>query len=202
MITAEYLRSILNYDPLTGNFMWRERADARIQWNARYAGALAGRVTNKGYVQIQIGLKRFLAHRLAWLTSTGAWPGDQLDHINRDRVDNRIVNLRIASAQQNVANTPARCTSKSGVKGVRRRRDCNRYQARIKVHGKERSIGYFKTREDAESAYILAASEAFGEFANIETSGRMNISLPPEQVDALKGDMTALMAAANKVGGK
>jgi hypothetical protein len=124
---------------------------------------VAGGPDAYGYVQISLAGKRWKAHRLAFLYMTGFVPSSDVDHINRDKADNRWANLRPAGRAQNMANMGARRTSKSGIRGV-----CyttRGWKAQIKVAGRNRHIGYFGSAEAAGAAYSRAAAEAFGEFA-------------------------------------
>ena len=148
---------LLDYDPDTGEFRWRLPA-----WN-RTVGKLAGGVHIRGYRQIRIDGLVYMAHRLAWLMVHGTWP-PQVDHINRNTSDNRIANLRAATQSQNRANSKVPVTSISGIKGVRRTR-YSTWHARIRVNGKLRTLGSFKTVEEASAAYWAAAQKSFGEFA-------------------------------------
>lgn len=148
-IDAALVRMMFNYDPETGLFT-RLTSPAP---NAP-AGAVAGRRNTFGYVQICINGRRYVAHRLAWLYMTGAWPDEEIDHINRDPSDNRWRNLRAATRGQNRVNA-----------GHRRKHDLprgvsrvgNRYQAQIRKHGKFCHIGMFGTPEDAHRAWLAAA---------------------------------------------
>jgi hypothetical protein len=89
--------------------------------------------------------------------------GDVVDHINRDPLDNRLVNLRVCSHRENMLNRKGNHGSVSGFKGVALKR--NKWRARIKVYGKEKSLGSFDTKEQAALAYNKAAAEHFGAFA-------------------------------------
>jgi hypothetical protein len=101
---ADYVRGRLDYDPETGKFTWKARvvrsADDK-RWNARYAGEVAGSIKNNGYRRIGIDGKYYGAARLAWLIVHGEWPQNEIDHINRIRTDDRIVNLRDVTPTEN-----------------------------------------------------------------------------------------------------
>src|SRR6516164_5569119 len=151
MLTADQLREQLDYNPETGVFTWKvNRYGVTI-------GAEAGNVRNDGYILISVLNKRYLAHRLAWLYSNGEWPTSDLDHINGQRFDNRIANLRLANRKQSVANRGPRCDNKLGMKGVYRVGD--RFVARIKISGRNIYLGTFDTAEEANEAYRRAALE-------------------------------------------
>jgi hypothetical protein len=160
-IEADRLRELLAYDPHTGLFRWRvTRTKAR-------AGAIAGYVKSDGYVSLCVEGRAYFAHRLAWLHVHGQWPAACIDHINRDRGDNRISNLREATISQNGCNRLGAADSKSGVKGVWFDASRNRWTACIQLRGRTKQIGRFKTKEDAAAAYERAATELHGEFARV-----------------------------------
>jgi hypothetical protein len=97
----EHVREVLAYCPDTGALAWRVDRSIRV-----LAGMLAGTRNCDGYTQVQIGSRRFYAHRLAWYLHHGQDPGDlQVDHINRDRSDNRICNLRLVTDRGNKLNS-------------------------------------------------------------------------------------------------
>lgn len=152
MITPEKLREIVSYDPETGVFTWRKtRGRAR-------AGNVAGTPHNEGYISIVALRGRYLAHRLAWFYVHGEWPQDDIDHINGDRSDNRISNLRDVSRSENLQNVAtARKSSTHGFIGASRQG--GRWKARIKLNGKETHLGLFDTPEEASEAYLRAKAE-------------------------------------------
>lgn len=164
-LTAEYVRSILHYDPETGVFVWKSRPDIRPSANARREGKVAGCVDPYGYQRIGVDGHRYFGHRLAWLHTHGEWPKGQLDHIDGNRANNRIANLRIATTAQNAANSRAHRDNRSGFKGVSWSKVAKRWIAQISRAGQYRYLGYFDTPEEAHAAYCEAARELHGEFA-------------------------------------
>lgn len=160
LLTAEVLRSVLNYDPETGIFTWKIRPAFRTK-----IGSVAGYQMTKGYWMIGVKGTYYVAHRLAWLYVNGKWPADQIDHINGVKSDNRIVNLRQATNSQNHANAPKRSHNTSGVKGVSWHKKRRRWIASIRVHGKLEHIGEFRELSVAADAYSEKARSVFGEFA-------------------------------------
>jgi hypothetical protein len=145
-LTADALRSQLNYDASTGVFTWR---------NGRRANEIAGHPSSYGYWLIRIGGRSIPAHRLAWLYVTGNWPQQEIDHIDSDRLNNRFVNLRDVSRTVNGQNlTKAMSSSRTGLLGAHPHRD--RFAAQIRVNGRVRHIGLFDTALAAHQAYLAA----------------------------------------------
>lgn len=142
----------LSYDPTTGIFEWKETGRGRKK--------RAGNINNTGYRRISVGRMSYLAHRLAWFITYGYWPKGLLDHVNGDRDDNRIANLRECNRAQNMANSCKRSDNSSGFKGVSR--DGDGWRAYINT----RYLGHFSSIEEAHAAYCAAAREHFGEFFN------------------------------------
>ena len=163
-ITAEELRSILDYDQKTGIFTHRDGPFRRNK-----AGQIAGSVSDQGrkrYYVISVKRKIYTAHRLAWLYMTGEWPKKQIDHINGDSLDNRIVNLREATDSQNRVNSPAYVHSKTGQRGIHVHA-CGRYRVQLQKDNKPIHIGYFDTLNSAIEARDVAYREIHGEFARL-----------------------------------
>ena len=169
-LTQELVRDLLNYDPETGIFTWRKLA---FQARAVKLGDSAGTRHSSGYWQLCIEGKRYLAHRVAWLYVHGVWPKEQLDHIDRDKTNNRIANLRIAAPHENQRNRATPCNSRTGVKGVSERTLRTgrvKFVATIKPRtGNQIFLGSFDTLEEARAARVAGARALYGAFANEET---------------------------------
>ena len=146
-LTAEYLRSVLHYDPATGIFTRKVSTST----NAK-VGAVAGCRGGRGYLRIQLQGRKYLAHRLAWLYVYGEWPEDQLDHINRNRSDNRRANLREVTNKQNLQNAGKRSDNTSGHPGIYWHKQRSKWVARIMHNQKHIHLGCFNTLEEAISA--------------------------------------------------
>lgn len=165
ILTAQYLRSALHYDPDTGVFTWRERTDMPPKWNGKWTGKQAG-WTALGYRRINVNSTTYQAHRLAWLYMTGKWPAADIDHMDCDTLNNRWRNLRSATRSQNNCNSKRRSDNKSGFKGVSRKSTSPKlWLASIAFEGKRRSLGLFATPEEAHAAYVAASAKIHGEFA-------------------------------------
>lgn len=154
IIEAGRLRELLNYDPETGVFYWKQ---GRMQQQK------AGTINSAGYVYIKIGGrsgKLLLAHRLAWLYVYDVWPGE-LDHIDGNPSNNAIRNLREVTRSENMFNSKVRHDSKTGYKGVSFNKRLGVYHAYIKIDYKRKHLGFFSDIEEAREAY----EEAFNELA-------------------------------------
>lgn len=146
-LTAEYYRSVLHYDPATGIFTWKVRTSNSVK-----VGDVAGSQDGHGYLQIKLQNRKYTAHRLAWLHVYGVWPKDQIDHINRNRSDNRISNLREATNKQNLQNAGKYSNNTSGHTGVSWYKREFKWQAHIKHNCKKIHLGYFTNLEAATAA--------------------------------------------------
>jgi hypothetical protein len=154
------LRELLHYEPETGVWTWRVRPA-----NCMRVGDIAGTDHIRGYRAILIARRQYLAHRLAWLYMTGAWPRE-IDHIDCNKANNCWANLREATHSQNVANIRRRRDNTSGLKGVCWHRAHNCWGAYITIKGKQRHLGYFDTSQEAGLTRATVSYGAFGEFAN------------------------------------
>ena len=147
-LSAETLRRYFSYNEDTGHLI---RNGEQLQ---------SGRIATKGYRQVFINGRRYMAHRLAWMYVYGAWPDKQIDHINRDKDDNRISNLREVDNKQNQENVGLRTDNRSGYRGVSVSRN-GTFRADIKLDGKTVHLGSFKTTEEAALARMKAESANF-----------------------------------------
>jgi hypothetical protein len=148
-LTVERLREVLDYDQETGVFVWR------IAVSRNKAGATAGYTGPNGYVYIGIGGHQYLAHRLAWLFVYSEWPCKDIDHANRQKSDNRILNLRDVSVAGNAHNRGLHPANKSGVKGVHFNTTHNQWCAQIKLNGKSIHLACSKHK-----SVVIAARKA------------------------------------------
>ena len=201
-LTADYVRSVLNYDPGTGEFKWKIRprdmfSTQRAQsiWNARFAGVIAGHVSQQGYRLIDILGAPKRAHKIAWLLMTGSNPDTDIDHINQDKADNRWSNLRLATRSQNMANTGLRSTNTTGIKGVRWLSQRRKWCARITVDRREIHLGVFDTIDDAANAYATASRKYFGCFHDNASSRPLTFA---ELAEVSAGDVFIRHAHINQ----
>lgn len=155
MITQELLKSKLNYDSCTGIFTWRETRTGTAR-----KGSIAGTRYLGGYIYIQVNSKRYLAHRIAWMYTHGAFPPDGLDHIDGNPANNAISNLRPATQRQNTQNQRIPQThNTTGFLGVSLNKLSGKFRSLIRINGKLKHLGYFKTAEEASIAYLTAKRE-------------------------------------------
>jgi hypothetical protein len=144
ILTQERLRFLLDYDPNTGLFRWKNPTSNRVR-----IGSVCSCHDKHGYIVIRVVGKLFKAHQLAWLYTHGKF-ASELDHINQTRDDNRIVNLREASRSMQMHNAGMLRNNTSGAKGVSYHAPAKKWHARIWIAGKCHSIGYFNTVEEAQ----------------------------------------------------
>lgn len=170
---VEYLRQIIDYNPDTGEAFWLKRTANEynnnrqcLVFNSQYVGKRADCLAKNGYRRITINNIRYWFHRVVWALVTGSDPLEkQIDHINRDRSDNRVINLRLATHANNNANTIARNNNKSATKGVCFHKPSRKYMAYITVNYRRYHLGLYDTVDEAAKAYAKAANLHYGEFA-------------------------------------
>ncbi len=158
-LTQDRLKEVLTYNPETGVFRWKAKPAGNVA-----VGSVAGTTNNKGYRYISVDSRRYRAHRLAWLYVHGKWPADQIDHIDGKRGNNRIANLREATNTQNQQNRGVSKSNTSGFKGVVWNKQTRKWQATIRIWGRQIFLGSFDTIERAAAAYSAAAARHHGEF--------------------------------------
>lgn len=158
--------ALLTYEPETGRFIWKPRPSHLFNtvrdcqaWNTRFAGKVAGALKPNGYRYLRIFSEDYLAHRVAWLFISGAWPSLDIDHINRERDDNRAVNLREVTNLENHQNMSLYASNSSGVPGVHWCKTVKRWKAKIMVNKRVLSLGYHDNKEDAVAAKRTAERE-------------------------------------------
>lgn len=149
MLTQETLKQYVNYDPATGIFI------SLVNRGPCTIGSQLGSVCLHGYITFMIYRKSYKAHRLAWLYVHGEWPSKLMDHINGNKTDNRIENLRLVSSRQNNQNRKShRLGRLQGCHKIK-----NLWQARILINGVRKNLGCYKTEQQAHEAYLHALSK-------------------------------------------
>jgi hypothetical protein len=156
------LEDVLRYEPDTGKFFWTV-----VRWRKIRVGDPAGFISHSGYLEIRYNYQNYRAHRIAWYLHTGKDPKTlQIDHINGRRSDNRIKNLRLATPGQNARNMRKREGTTSTYKGVSWHKKGSKWQAQIRLDGRNIYLGYYNSQLEAHLAYCKAAAVLHGEFAN------------------------------------
>lgn len=149
----------LSYNPETGEF---KRVGSFCGRGVQ--GQVVGTKNKDGYLRVKIDYKEYYLHRLAWLFVYGEIPKSQIDHINGNKSDNRICNLRIATNSQNSMNKPISAANTSGHKGVSFNRIAGLWQAYAQKDGKRYSGGYHKTVDAASAAAFELRGRLHGEY--------------------------------------
>ena len=156
-LTVDEVRDLLDYNPVTGEFVWKITLSNRAP-----AGSVAGNVTEIGYRHIKLNGRTIRACRLAWFHYYGEIGGMEIDHINGDRADDRIANLRLCTRSQNLANRRKQSNNSSGYKGVSK--SLGKWRATIRAGGRNIHLGTFECPRLAHQAYLEAARKYYGEF--------------------------------------
>lgn len=144
----------LNYNKETGVFTWKHDGTRGVK-----AGDVAGAKTKDGYIMLSIKGKKILAHRVAWLFANKEFAQGNIDHINRNKSDNKIANLRLANASENAQNRLKNSKNTSGYKGVTWHKRDKKWQAAITVQSKVIHLGYYANVEDAHKSYVEASKK-------------------------------------------
>lgn len=168
---VSYLKSVLDYDEETGDFMWKPRIESDfstkcqfVSWSNRFAGKKAGTIVTKkrkSYLKINLGGKNYYAHRIACAILNDCWPENEIDHINGNSLDNSKTNLRQVTRKENCRNVSLIPNSTSGYCGVNWHELSGKWRARVKIDGKENYIGLFDDPQEA-AIRIKAIRDAVG----------------------------------------
>lgn len=150
-LTSDRARELLAYNKRTGALTWR------VDRGRYRAGSTAGSIQKReGRLFVKVDQKTYMATRVMWLIVNGAWPAHEIDHRDGDVANNRWPNLRDVTGVVNRQNQRRpRRDSLLQLQGVRRRKD-GKFQPRVTVSGKQRSLGLFTDPNDAHAAYLRA----------------------------------------------
>jgi hypothetical protein len=159
MITQAQVQELFNYDPDTGVLTHK------TSFSHRKIGRAVGSYTGNGYLQVNIKCKSHLVHRICFLHYHGQLPA-MVDHIDTDKSNNRILNLRECTSQENSFNSKIRIDNTSGIKGVSWYKRIKSWQASIVISRKKIWLGNFKDIEDARKAVEAARVKYHKEFSN------------------------------------
>lgn len=158
MLRTEYLHEAFDYRD--GNLFWKSRPRSHFTsdnsfraWNTSNAGNPISSMDKDGYLRVRLDGVRHKAHRIIWMMKVGSIPeGMVIDHINHNKSDNRLSNLRLVAVETNNRNAPMRADNTSGVTGVNWNERAKKYQATISISGKRKSLGYFSSLHSAKAA--------------------------------------------------
>lgn len=146
-VNADVVRELFSYSTESGVVLRKISTNNRAK-----PGEIVGCIRPDGYLCTSIGGKLYQIHRLAWLYAHGSWPEGQIDHINGNRSDNRLSNLRDVCHVDNGRNQKLCSTNKSGINGVHWFASRGKWRATITVNGKSLHLGYFNTVAEASEA--------------------------------------------------
>ena len=161
-----------------GKLYWKKSPNYRAP-----AGSEAGNITNGGYRTFQLNLVKIQVHRAIFALHHGFWPLLEIDHINGNRLDNRISNLRQLTGGQNKQNSiVARKRNASGLIGASWHSSRNKWRSSIQVNGKATHLGYFNTADDAHACYLKAKAVMHPSWAGLPKP----MALRDGELDALR----------------
>lgn len=171
--SQEYLLECFDYNQDTGVLRWkvrpREHFATEHGWkisNSQCACHVVGAISDQGYLLVGINYRIYRVHRIIWMMAYGRFTELHIDHINGNRTDNRLANLREATEAENHRNCRISRNNKSGFKGISFHKRSGKYQAAIRTDGARTHLGYFSTPQEAHAAYCAAADKYHGQFAN------------------------------------
>lgn len=153
-LTFKRLNEILRYEPKTGKLFWLK--------NQKIAGTLH----KDGYIQIKIDGIFYQAHRLAYMIYNKNILIDKIDHVDGNRSNNIILNLRECSSSENNYNRKMMSNNTSGIKGICWCKREQKWEAKININFKNKFLGYFSNIEDAKRYIMIYREKLNGEFAN------------------------------------
>lgn len=156
MLTQQEALKLFDYRD--GVLYWKTNLRGHVK-----AGDEAGTIREGGYVQVRVAPRFYRAHQIIWLMHYGRIP-KMIDHINGDPADNRIENLRECTNAENQMNNKLRKDNKSGYKGVCLHKASGKWRASIVVSGKQYSLGYYLTPEEAAKVVEAKRAEYHGRF--------------------------------------
>lgn len=153
----EHILKNLRYESNTGLLWWNDNAYHNVR------NKQAGNLSEQGYYRVNIKGVLMMSHRIVWFLHNGCWPSGEIDHIDGDRTNNRIQNLRDVNKNVNQWNRKARQNNVTGLVGVSFIEKSGRYRAQIQARGKNKYLGTFATPQEAHGAYVNAKKELHNE---------------------------------------
>lgn len=172
-LTVEYLYECFVPDFDKGILIWRERPrhhfktqGAQNTFNTRFSGKVAGRPHNSGYMQVSVGCVIYLTHRLLYSMYRGSMleKDEFVDHVDTDKLNSSISNLRIVTRSQNGMNRGNQVNNTSGFAGISWSKERGKWEVHIKIDGRKINLGRFDNIEKARLTRVNAEIEYFGEY--------------------------------------
>jgi hypothetical protein len=181
VFNIELLCQLVRHDAASGTIYWLHRPETMfarrqdfLRWNGRFEGRLAFNApVGQGYLGGRIHNKNFFAHRVIWALQYGEWPDRDIDHINGDRADNRILNLRLATRAENARNRGANKGTASLYAGVSWHGASRKWRARATIEGRRVSLGLFPREADAALARDQAVRATNDPFVRLNNQGHL-----------------------------
>lgn len=157
------MKDALSYSPHSGEFRWVNPS----KYHQKLKDKPAGEYVRNGYLLIQFEGIKYSAHRMAWAFVHGIiMPDTELDHINNNRSDNRIENLRIATFNDNSFNQRMKRNNTSGVKGVSLHNLSGKWRGRVCMNGITHYVGHFNDLDTAKKAVEQVRLSLHKDFTN------------------------------------
>ena len=163
MMDIDKLKQYIDYNPDTGILTWKA-SQHQLSNRLKVGGECGSNVDSRGYKRVCFMGKQYRAHRVAWALHYGQEPVDQIDHINGNRIDNRICNLRLATNTENSRNSGLAKNNTSGVTGITWHKQCNKWVAQITVNRKNHNLGLYVDKDEAIKVRKEAEKIHFGQF--------------------------------------
>lgn len=164
ILTQSLLKNVLRYEPDTGHFYWIAPCS---RFSMVKPGQRAGSLHSRGYIVLKVYGRSYRAHRLAWFYVHGEWPHPEIDHINRNKIDNRIANLRVTDHLGNMQNKGLYRSNSSGYTGVSWHKQRGKWVAQIQVAKRNHHIGFFDDPSTAHAAYLRVKGQISSATANL-----------------------------------
>lgn len=156
----------LRYCSESGKIYWIKNRGTTAK-----AGVEAGYLNGDGYRRVIFGGSMMMAHRVAWLLMHREWPGGEIDHIDGDRTNNRIENLRVVTQSENMRNKKTKSLSSSGRNGVHFDTRCKKWRVQIRMNKKVHHLGLFESKEIASS--VAESFYRSNGFTELHATGRV-----------------------------
>ena len=159
-MTRDDIKHLFDWCPESGVLRWKSPTSNRVK-----AGDVAGNLDSKGYYRVGLHGAQYRLHRVIWLLAYGEWPKGEIDHIDGNRINNSISNLRCVSHKRNSRNCKLSKNNTSGHIGITWHKKAGKWMASVSIDGRQQHLGLFDDKRDAISARAKA-SETHGFHAN------------------------------------